>query len=186
MSISSYRRNVKAGVTGAYKPTCFPSALEQISPKHELNPRDYVRYSRGIGTIDRLFREGGQSLRQVKPFSKKLFASIIEPLGCDFEDVEFRRAKNAYNLQRLVKSVLSEGCRVSVDLDLRGKDESHPVGLLELVDGRFELVSNHVPYCLKVAKLEEVFPFMEQSKDPPSKRYPFSNSNVTILPPSEP
>lgn len=182
MSITSYRRNVSTGATGLYTPTCFPAALEQISPEHRLQPSDYRRYRGGIGTLNRLFSEGGQSRRQINPFSKRLFASIIEPSGCDLYDVEFRRVRNSYNLGRLVHSALNQACRVSVDLNYGIKDESHTVGLIELEDGRFELVSNHVPFGLKVSSLDEIFPHLDQSKDQPSVRYPFMGSNVTILP----
>ena len=71
-----------------------------------------------------------------------------------------------------------------MDLDIRIKDTSHPAGLIELEDGRFMLVSNHVPSGLKIASLEDIFMHMEQSKNPPSTRFRFSDANVTILPPS--
>lgn len=184
MSISSYRRNVRAGVTGRNKPTCFPSAFEQISPNHELSTVDYNRYTRKIGTVDKLYKKGGHSKRQINPIIKKLFSATVEPLGCDYDDIEFRRVKNAYNLRRLVASALNQECRVGVDIDIRLRDDTHTVGLRELEDKKFELMSNQVPFGLKVASLDEIFAFMYQPTDPHSTRYPFADANVVILPPS--
>jgi len=184
MSLSSYRRNVQAGATGQWHNTCFPSALEQISPDHELLPHHYRRYERGIRALDKLYSQGGQAKRQVNPVARAMFNDIFVPLGCSIDDVEFRRVRHAYGLKRLVASAMRQGCRVAVDLDLRIQNASHPVGLLELVDGRFTLMSNHVPPGLKVTTLDELFLHVDQPKERHSTRYPFADSNVTILPPS--
>ncbi len=181
MSIASYRRNVRKGVTGPYIPTCFPAALEQISPEHSLRPgvyRDYTDFVRWYSELSKRRRqdENGE------------FETIINEVvaglgGISCKDVIFKRAETCLGLKRIVNRLLAEDYRVAVDVAIgRG---THTVGLLPLPEpGYFILASTQLPKTLEgVVTLDHVAKRLMVPCEPHLSAYPFSDANITALPP---
>lgn len=183
MSVSSYRKNVWLGVTNKDTDTCYPAALEQISPGFRLDPSTYAHYRHFIGSFDRM--------RAAKPYrmSQKLESLIGEitlQLGCEPDDVRFERVDTYREFSNCVRTFLRHDYRVAVDLSIEGvRDEAHPVGLVQYDEDSFKLVSNWVPLGLGgfVTK-REIFENMDFANEPFRIRYPFNAANITALPPA--
>ena len=186
MSLSSYRRNVRRGVTGADKPTCYPSSLEKISPRHKLSPETYIEYQRFIRRWETL---QGHEKRQINPTYKKLIGQMAWELGeVEFDQVVFERADTYRAFSSVVRTLLRHEYRVSVDIQVAGygKDFSHPVGLIPVDDdGGLRVVSNWIPRDLHgVITLREIYETVDHCNDPPRILYPFNDANITALPPA--
>lgn len=187
MSIPSYRRNVWLWVTGQDTDTCFPAALEQISPYCHLSPDTYKTYERFIHGWARLKKKDPWA---VNPRYKDLIGQIAWELGgVDFDEVEFERANTYREFSIIVRKLLRHDYRVAIDLHLDeyGYDIAHPVGLIPLEDGEsFKVVSNWVPSFLRGAvTLREVFENIDFQPALYRQRFPFNDSNITALPPKE-
>ncbi len=185
MSIPSYRRNVWRGVTGQDTDTCFPAALEQVSPYCHLSPETYVAYERFVHGWNRLKKNNP---RAINPRYKDLIGQIAWELGgIVFDDIEFERANTYREFSTIVRRLLRHEYRVTVDihLDEFGKDTAHPVGLIPLDDGEsLKLVSTWVPSFLHgVVSLRDVFENIDFHAEPYRQRFPFNNANITGLPP---
>jgi hypothetical protein len=181
MSIVSYERNVGRHVTGPFLPTCFPAALEQISPDHSYKPGIYQNYSE--------FNEWwGKIRRRERIHHMPEYADgLVEPLGgYSYEDMVFSRATTPMGLARVVRRLLSEDYRVTVDIKyaISGAYNAHTVGLLPTgYEGHVSLVSTHVPKCLSgIVTLEQIGERLAISAFPHRPEYPFSDANVLALP----
>lgn len=185
MSISSYRRNVSRGVTGKYTNTCFPAALEQVSPGNRLEPRIYRKYERFINWHYRL---EGQDKRQYNPAYKDMLADMAWGLGeVDFDDIEFDRAETYKDFSRIVRQLIRHEYRVSVEVvtDNCLKDESHALGIIAVGDDYYRMASTWVPRALHgYVGLRQVFEEVITHKDEYRERYPFHDANITALPPA--
>jgi hypothetical protein len=187
MSIPSYRRNVWRGVTGQDTDTCFPAALEQISPYCHLSPDTYIAYERFMRGWSRLKKKDPWA---VNPRYKDLIGQMaLELGGADFDEVEFERAETYREFSTMVRKLLRHEYRVAIDihLDGYGHDTAHPVGLIPFDDGEsFKLVSTWVPSFLHGAvSLRDVFENIDFHPEPYRQRFPFNDSNITALPPLE-
>ena len=77
--------------------------------------------------------------------------------------------------------------RVAVDISCEHvpKNSCHSVGLLDLGEGYCEARSNWIPPALYGAfTLRQVYEDFYVPTDRPSIRYPFTDSNITALPPA--
>jgi hypothetical protein len=178
MSISSYRRNEARGVTGPYKPTCFPASLEQLSP-YSLPPRVYREYQDFIGWYYLLRKEHRE--QRIDEYVD-MVDELVEPLGnlcC--RDLVFKKATTPVGLKRVVNRLIAEGYGVA--LDIRTQIGVHTVGLLPVEDGYFTLVSNHVPPSLRgVVTLDKIMPRLNIPRDKQMIGYPINDANITALP----
>lgn len=184
MSIASYRRNVKRRVTGPFLPTCFPAALEQISPQNSLPPSTYVAYRKYISDLTSLPRyEREQCQEEEEEALNGIFRSLGR-LTC--EDVTFKRANTSVGLKRIVNRLMLDECRVVVQVSQKSWYESHSVGLLHTPDKEhFVLVSTHIPKSMQgLVTLDQVASKLALPSDRHMSRYPFNDANVTALPPA--
>lgn len=185
MSIPSYRRNVGRGVTGHNTNTCFPAALEQVSPYCHLEPSTYRKYARFMGAWQRLKDTDPWS---VNPIYKDLIGQMaLELGGFEFDDVYFERVDSYREFSTEIRKLMRHEYRVAVDIQLEGYgDLAHPVGLIPLGDEEsYRLVSTWVPYTLRgEVGLRDIFEHLDFVKDPPRQRFPFNNTNITALPPA--
>lgn len=181
MSIASYKRNVKRGVTGPYSDTCFPSALEQLSP-YSMPPRVYTEYKEFVdwwGNFSKTQRA------KHNEECKEMFDHILRPLGgLSCEDVLFKRARTVLGFTRIVLSLLREDYQIAVDVRTYGG--THTVGLLPTGDPEyFMLLSTYIPKRLEgPVTLSHVGSCLVQPTDPFIARYPFNDANITALPPA--
>lgn len=183
MSVRSYRRNVERKVTGAGLPTCFPAALEQISPNHALHPEVYKDYQEFIKSYDSMNK------RQRNPAYKDMINWIVEDLGdLTCNDLIFTRAHTYGEFSRIIRKLIRQTFRVSVDIVSPGTTDGsfHTVGLIPTeLNNEFKLVSNQIPAPLRgIVTLSEVYPYIAQPKEEFRPRYPFNDSNITALPPA--
>lgn len=179
MSLSSYRHNVALGVTGSTMPTCLPAALEQISPRHELEPVTYRHY-RGF-----IRRADFSDTRQYNAEQSLILDEIAQSLGgLSCRDVETELVHNVADFRQVVRYFLDAGWRVAVNVE-DAKDKNHTVGLLRVGEGkRVRLVSNYIPRGLvgKVT-LAQVFPHLVHPDSPKLTRYNrYVHANVLALP----
>lgn len=183
MSIASYRRNVSKRVTGHNSPTCFPAALEQISPNHSYHPgiyRDYTSFIDWFSTLSLIERD-----KRIGDYEEAV-SQIVKPLGgfaC--EDVLFSRATTTTGFLRVIRPLLSEGFRVVVDIS-RARGTTHAVGLLPV--GRemdhVTLVSTHIPKCLGgIVDLRQIADHLAVPEETYMPGHPLNNANITALPP---
>lgn len=151
MSITSYELNVSRRVTGKNKPTCFPAALEQISPFYEYDPDIYRDYSSFINWYCSM------SLKKREKHVDELtemYDELFLPLGgLSSEDALFRRASTPVGWMRIVRKLLTEDYGVVADIRYGpNRYESHAVGILPVPDAgpeRVTLVSTHIPTKLQ-------------------------------------
>lgn len=186
MSIPSYRRNVRRGVTGERTDTCYLAALEQISPYDSLEPSTYRKYQRFIRFWD---KTSGQEKRKINPLFKDLISQVAWELGeVEFDEIEFERVETYRQFSNTVRALLRHDFRVAVDihLDEYGKDSAHPVGLIPLDDdGHFRAVSTWKPCSLYGAvTLRDIYAQIDIHNEPPRILYPFNDTNITALPPT--
>lgn len=188
MSVSSYRLNVAKGVTGASTYTCFPAALEQVSPSHRFDPEVYLRYK---DTIDLVESFEGQDLRKKNPILRDLYADLAERLGCHYGDILFERLRSIGEFSERVIELLDSSHRVVVDIMTEGCHGGsngfvHSVGISpvgDICNGLVRLRSTWVPKQLSgVVGLESVYPHLSQLNDPPRKRFEFNDANMSAFP----
>lgn len=183
MSIASYKRNEKRGVTGPYKPTCFPASLEQLSP-YGLPPKAYTEYLDFIGWYFSI--RGRDERDKHNPEYKEMFDNLVVHLGgLSCKDVIFRRANTSLGLVRIVKDLVRQDYQVAIDVRMQGKG-IHTVGLLPTgEEDYYTLVSNQIPQSLQgIVKLQDIAPRLSLHGEKYMKEYPFSNANITALPPA--
>lgn len=186
MSESSYRQNVKKGVTGRYLPTCFPAALERISDCHQLNPEIYQTYKSFVSWFP---EDEPRISRVLNPSYKEMITQIVWELGeltCD--DVEFYAVDNFKEFTSTVRALVRRECRIVLDVEesFGWNDESvHALGLLPTEHpDYFKLVSNHTPASLQgLVSLETIYNQLSFPDEPSRQRYPFADANITALPP---
>ncbi len=185
MSMASYRRNVSLGVTGQVTDTCYPAALEQISPYNRLNPDTYKKYEKFVRAWDKLKKKNPHA---INPTFKDLISEVAWELGeIEFGDIYFDRVNTYREFSTTVRKLLRREYRITVDihLDEFDKDTDHPVGLIPLSDDAFKLVSTWVPHFLYgQVSLRDIFEYTAFSKEPYRQRYPFNDANITALPPA--
>jgi len=187
MSIDSYKRNVSKRVTGRSFPTCFPAALEQISPNHGYRPNIYRDYSDFINWYCSLtLKERDKRLNEYEG----MISHMVKPLGgLACEDLVLSRATTPAGFLRVVRPLLSEGFRVTVDISRSGGKTAtvHTVGLLpvETETDHVTLVSTSVPNCLSgIVTLRQVADHLAISNLTYSAGYhPVNNANILALPP---
>jgi len=190
MSMSSYRRNRRTGLTSKWTPTCFPAALEQISPKHSLSPASYVGYLEFLETIESL---KGQEKRRRNPLFKALLVELAEELGSSYDEIIFERYNTARAFRTGVRGLLRNSCRVAVDIITEGCEERrngfvHSVGLLPIPGYGYDtdyvrLISNWVPLELQgPVDLDELYPHVAHIPEPYRVRFPFNDCNVVAIP----
>lgn len=179
MSIASYRRNVARGVTGPYKPTCFPASLEQLSP-YSIPAQAYLEFTNFIGWYYNLRKEHrDQALDQ---FTEALDGLVQTLGGLCCEDLIFKRATTAIGLKRVVNRLIADD--FSVAIDIRTQGGTHTVGLIPVEEGYFTLVSNHIPPKLQgIVTLDALIPRLNVPKDRYMPDYPINDANITALPP---
>ena len=185
MSIASYRRNVTRRVTGANFSTCFPAALEQISPYHGYRPNIYREYSSFVDWYCSFTLK--ERDRYIGDY-EDMISQIVRPLGgfaCD--DIEFSRATSTSGFLRVVRPLLAEGYRVTVDISRSGGSSAtvHTVGLLPVgseID-HVTLVSTHVPACLRgIVSLRQIANHLAVTEETYIPGHPLNNSNIVGLP----
>ena len=188
MSVSSYRRNVANGHTGPTTSTCFPAALEQLSPRHAFSGDVYQRYR---DTVDIVCSLEGQGLRKVNPMLKDLYGYLATELGYAYGDIAFERLRTIEEFRERVCDLLASSSRVVVDIMTEGchggaQGYVHSVGISvvgSLCDQMVRLRSTWLPSELAgVIPLDSVFPHLAQLKDPPRQRYEFNDANLAALP----
>ncbi len=180
MSIASYRRNVARRVTGPFIPTCFPAALEQISPYHSLPPGVYREYKDFVNWYGQLRREARETNNDELEYVIDRIVGSLGGLTC--RDVLFKRAETPLGFKRIVNQLIAQDYRVAVDVSTgRG---AHTVGLLPLPEeGLYTLVSTQLPQTLQgVVTLDHISQRLFHHQDRHMSRYPFSDANITALP----
>lgn len=184
MSIASYRRNVRLGVTGRDTETCCPAALEQVSPRHGFEPEIYTKYLEFVNWYDAL---EGQDRRQRNPAYKRMISEMAWQLGeVEYDDIEFYRAETYREFSNIVRTLMRHEYRVVVDTIAEGfEDDCHAIGLQPLDESLYRARSTWVPPQLHGAiTLRAVFGEIYMHKDPPRLRYTFNDANITALPPA--
>lgn len=185
MSMSSYRRNARLGVTGPKTNTCFPAAFDKISPYYGIAAETYRGYKKFMRQYDLL---EGQERRKINPTYKEFIDRFAWELGgYTYNDVIFERAETYREFSNTVRKLMRHEYRVAVDVLIDGyEDMLHPVGLIPLNDEKsYRAVSNWIPPCLYGAiALHEVWETTGIPNEPYRMRYPFNNSNITALPPA--
>jgi hypothetical protein len=186
MSIESYRQNETKRVTGPNHPTCFPAALEQISPQHSYKPKIYRNYTEFINWYTSLSVKERDV--RVADYEDEV-SNLVEPLGgLSSEDVKFSRATTIAGFLRAVRPLLAEDWRVVVDIRSSGRSTiTHSVGLLSVGSetDHVTLVSTHIPKSLQgIVDLRHVasrisIPEMSYI----AGHHPMNNANITAVPP---
>ncbi len=119
--------------------------------------------------------------RQRNPFLKHLYEGLKDQINAD--ELIFKRVRIAEELRDVVRDALREDYKIVLDL-AETPDVVHSVGL-ETVDrrrGHYSLTSTHVQHHLRgVVTLGYVFPYLEQSSEPPRILYPFNDTNLTLI-----
>src|SRR3989344_8226428 len=182
MSIASYRRNVGRRVTGQFFPTCFPSALEQISP-YGLNPDSYRDYRDFTDWFCSFPVDERDDLNpEVEEMLNYLFSNLG---GLAVEDVAFKRATTPIGLRRVLHSLFDEDYQVAVEIDWhKGWDVTHTLGLLPVDRDHVIAVSNYVPKSLSgIVHIDRIAERLAVTDDKYMPDFPFNNSNITALPP---
>lgn len=184
MSIASYRKNEKLKVTGPRLPTCFPAALEQISPDHRLPPKVYKDYREYINNISILPKSKRHLLIEE---DLELYSNVLKHLGnLTSDDLIFKRANSAIGLKRIIHKLIDDGCRVTVDIDQRGWKTVHTVGLMPTSElDYFTLVSNYIPNNLQgIISLDKIAARLAISSEAHLSKNPYYDANITALPPA--
>jgi hypothetical protein len=184
MSVASYERNVAKNVTGPEFPTCFPSALEQLAPRHGYHPDVYRDYTDYIETIADM---PGRKMVTVCPETKAVYNHLLGSLGgLTFDDAEFRHARTPLAWMRIVKAMHRQGMAVVADVHYQNRYVAHSVGIVP-VEGKdmVELVSTHIPKDLRgVVPLQRVAQKMTVIADHNEflPEYPFNDANIVGVP----
>lgn len=187
MSLSSYRQNVRRGVTGKNTSTCFPAALEKISPDHRLPPKVYEEYQEFVKWHDSL--DGIGHLQATEIHSKTL-TNIVEHLGSFCSDqLIYRNITRRYRLRETLTKLTSQDFRVLVELQL---DEGrHAVGIIPTgVEDAYRLTSTWVPHSLQgIITPENIYPLLARPEDvlvPATLHHvdhPLNSANLIAIPP---
>lgn len=186
MSERSYWRNVSRGVTGSQLPTCYPSALERVSPSFSLSPDIYQTYA----SFMNWYREGDPVVSRIlNPCYKEMITQIAWELGgltCD--EVEFYSVDTFREFSQTVKQLVKRECSVVIDVNEssgRNDESVHSLGLLPSENPNyFKLVSNHTPGRLRgFVTLEMIYDELAFPPESPTTLYPFAEANITALPP---
>lgn len=184
MSISSYRRNVSLGVTGKFTETCYPAALEQLSPRNRFEPTMYRKYARFAKWYENL---EGQGKRQGNPAYKDMLSEMAWSLGeVEFDDIEFERADTYRDFSRIVRTMLRHDYRVAIDVRIVDcpPPDYHAIGIVSVGDDYYRGVSTWMPQPLRgYFDLRQAFETIYMHDDPPRVLYPFNDANITALPP---
>jgi hypothetical protein len=186
MSIASYRRNVSKRVTGINTPTCFPAALEQISPRHSYRADIYRDYSSFVDWFCTLTLK--QRDEHVSDY-EDMVSHLVKPLGgfaC--EDIQFSRATTTSGFLRVVRPLLRDGFQVTVDISRSGGSSAtvHTVGLLPAghETDHISLVSTHIPKCLQgIVDLRTVASHLAVVEETYLPGHPLNNANIAAVPP---
>lgn len=182
MSIASYNRNRKKRVTGPNTYTCYPAALEQVSPHNGLPPKAYKEYESFYKWYSSLSLDG--RIDAVEDF-ESIVGNFAYHLGrVAFEDVVFKRVNTALSLKRVVNKLIGDDYRVVLEVDF-GRDV-HAVGLLPLPEtGYYSLVSTYLPKTLQgIVTLDHIAKRIHRDPDPYISGHPINNANITALPPA--
>ena len=175
MSKTNYWRCVQLGVTGKNTSTCFPAAIDKLLPHRRVTPDYYEHYDTAMQDLSSLPK------RQWNPLFAGLFRELEDLLDAD--PFSYVRVRSRLELIELVRTSLREEKIVILDLTVDEKT-THGVGA-ELVDARrgwYRLQSTNIPPVLRgLVTMGYVFDELHQSHEPPRIRYPFNDTNVTII-----
>jgi hypothetical protein len=178
MSMESYRRNVRRGVTGRYTETCFSAVCEMLSPG-ELKPETHKAYEHFVNWYSLLPRQG---LREAPAFAVMLDLIFTDLGYTSWRDIEYRKASTQFVLKEVVDNFVRRDHAVILDIDW--DNEVHSVGLRPQKEGVFTLVSTGLPRDLQgEVSYDDLYNHRHLTKDPCLMRYPFNDANITALPP---
>lgn len=191
MSIRSYFRNVQRGASGPGRSTCWPAALEQISPNHSLIPQDYRNYTAMVLHHNQL-----TPYQQYKnsPNVEQICSKILYRLGeLTCRDLYYVTPKSASHLKKMVGELLVSKYRVVVEIetDEGNSEDCHSLGLLPGKQrGKVRAFSNWVPNELKSEfPIENIFPILAkpqyieiEEKMLDGEDYPWIEHSVSALP----
>ncbi len=196
MSIVSYNQNLERKVTGPGTSTCFTGALEQISPRHSLEPDNHEEYH----AFALEYNEMPPLERYVRsPEFKVVLEGLANSLGrIPFDSILFTEPRSLAAFTRFINRVMAANYRVLVDIDVEVKTAKgvekgeHAVGLVPTDNPRlFYLRSTWVPDSLKgTVTTADLFPLLCKPEDVyvPKRLWrddlPFDGTCVTAFPPS--
>lgn len=189
MSITSYRQNVRRGVTGSRFPTCFPSALEKISHKHRLPPNVYSEYQEFVAWHDSL---GDLERLKETDEHETIINNIVINLGeLTCEKLVFSHVTRRHRFREYLGRLVSSSYRVVLDIELP-EGGNHAVGVLPAKQpNMYKLTSNWVPKNLQgIVSTDDVFPHLahpplvEIPQNITVPWHPLNGANLMALPPS--
>lgn len=179
MSIESYERNLKRGVTGKHTSTCYTAACEIISPDHRIRARTHKMYDRFAEWWNMLDKN---SRTRAVAACGVLYDQLAMDLGySSWKQLVFKRVSGRWALEQTIENLIETDHRVVLEINVEG--ESHAVGLLPAGEGIFKLASTWLPKGLRgEVDYDQLYAYRDLSEDPKLTHFPFHDANITALP----
>jgi hypothetical protein len=125
-----------------------------------------------------------RSENKILPIVRQLWDDIAWDLGgLSYQDLEYRRVKNSYQLGRTLLHYTNKDYGVVIQTT-HSKSTTHVVGLLPTEDENlYKGVSNQLRPSLRgLISVETIFAHLEPPTNTHSARYPFDGANLIAIP----